>query len=300
MSVDFLRTPEDRFANLPDWPWAPHYMDDLQGYAPLRLHYLDEGPKDAAHTFLCLHGEPSWAYLYRRMIPTFLKSGARVVAPDLFGFGRSDKPVDDAIYTPEFHRRALIAFIGRLGLQNVTLVVQDWGGLIGLTLPLAFPSRFSRLIVMNTMFATGETLSPGFLAWRDYAAKNPDLPVGALIRRGTPHLTDAETAAYDAPFPDIRYKAGARRFPQLVPDQPDQPFAKLSREVRDWWRTQWRGQSFMAVGMADPVLGPPVMAEVRAHIAHCPEPLEIEGGGHFVQEWGDEIAAAALDAFAKS
>ncbi|MDX2235400.1 MAG: haloalkane dehalogenase [Hyphomonadaceae bacterium] len=298
--MTILRTPEERFAGLPGWPWTPHYIADLTGYDGLRLHYVDEGPRDAAYTFLCLHGEPSWAYLYRRMIPPFLASGARVVAPDLFGFGRSDKPADDAQYTTDFHRNALIAFVERLDLQRVTLVVQDWGGLLGLTLPLAFPERIARLLVMNTMFATGENITPGFMAWRAYAAANPDLPVGALIRRGTPHLTDAETAAYDAPFPDITYKAGVRRFPQLVPLAPDEPFAEIARAARTWWRTAWRGPTFMAVGMADPVLGPPVMATLRENIHGCPPPLEIAGGGHFVQEWGDVIADAALAHFARA
>lgn len=298
--MKILRTPEARFAALPDWPYAPQYVDDLPGYDGLRMHYIDEGPRDASQVFLCVHGEPSWAYLYRRMIPVFRASGGRVVAADFFGFGRSDKPEDDATYTVDFHRNALIALIGRLGLQRVTLVVQDWGGLIGLTLPLAYAARFERLIVMNTMFATGETLSPGFLAWRDYAAKNPDMPVGGLIRRGTPHLTDAEVAAYDAPFPDVTYKAGVRRFPQLVPSAPDAPFAQLSRTARDWWAKDWRGKSFMAVGMADPVLGPPVMAALRQSIRGCPPPMEIEGGGHFVQEWGGPIADAALAHFAKA
>lgn len=298
MTIDALRTPNDRFADLPGWPYAPHYIDNLPGYEGLRWHYIDEGPRKAEHTFLCLHGEPSWAYLYRRMIPPFLASGARVVAPDFFGFGRSDKPRDEAAYTTQFHRDALIAFVGRLGLQNVTLVLQDWGGLIGLTLPLAMPARIERLLVMNTAFGVGVEPSPGFIAWRDYAAKNPDMPVGALIARGTPHLTPAEIAAYDAPFPDASYKAGVRRFPQLVPTSPDDPFAVLSRQARDWWSTMWRGQSFMAVGMADPVLGPAVMADLRTHIRGCPPPLEIAGGGHFVQEWGEEIAAAALKHFA--
>lgn len=298
MTIDALRTPNGRFADLPGWPYAPHYIDNLPGYEGLRWHYIDEGPRKAEHTFLCLHGEPSWAYLYRRMIPPFLASGARVVAPDFFGFGRSDKPRDDAAYTAQFHRDALIAFVGRLGLQNVTLVLQDWGGLIGLTLPLAMPARIERLLVMNTAFGVGVEPSPGFIAWRDYAAKNPDMPVGALIARGTPHLTPAEIAAYDAPFPDASYKAGVRRFPQLVPTSPDDPFAVLSRQARDWWSTMWRGQSFMAVGMADPVLGPAVMADLRTHIRGCPPPLEIAGGGHFVQEWGEEIAAAALKHFA--
>ncbi len=300
MSVAALRTPEERFASLPDWPYAPQYQEDLPGYDALRMHFIDEGPRNAAQTFLCLHGEPSWAYLYRRMIPVFLASGARVVAPDLFGFGRSDKPVDDAAYTTDFHRGALLALIGRLGLKNVTLVVQDWGGLLGLTLPLAFPARFDRLIVMNTAFGVGVAPSPGFLAWRDYAAKNPDMPVGSLIKRGTPHLTEAEVAAYDAPFPDQTYKAGVRRFPQLVPLDASDPFAVLSRQARDWWSKDWRGQSFMAVGMADPVLGPAVMAELAKSISGCPPPMEIEGGGHFVQEWGEPIARAALAQFDKA
>lgn len=295
--MTILRTPEDRFAVLPGYPWAPRYVDDLPGYAGMRMHYIDEGAQTAEHTFLCLHGEPSWSYLYRRMIPAFLARGARVVAPDFFGFGRSDKPADDGVYTIDFHRKALIALVGKLGLQRVTLVVQDWGGLIGLTLPLAFPARIERLIVMNTMFATGEALTPGFIAWRDYAGKNPDMKPGVLIHRGAAHLTQAEADAYDAPFPDITYKAGVRRFPQLVPTSPDDPFAAVSREARDWWTNSWRGKSFMAVGMADPVLGGPVMAGVRAAIRGCPPPLEIPDGGHFVQEWGEQIADAALAHF---
>lgn len=297
MTLAALRTPEDRFTALPDWPYAPQFVDDLAGYKGLRAHYIDEGPRTARHTFLCLHGEPSWAYLYRRMIPAFLASGARVVAPDLLGFGRSDKPVDDAVYTPAFHRTFLLRFIERLDLTRVTLVVQDWGGLLGLTLPLDVGPRIERLIVMNTTFATGADPSPGFAAWRAFAARSPDMDVGVLIARGTPHLTPAEIAAYNAPFPDIRYKAGVRRFPQLVPTAPEQDFAVLSRAARDWWRTQWGGPTFAAIGMADPVLGPDVMADVLAHIPGAPAPLAIEGGGHFVQEWGERIAAGALAHF---
>ncbi|MBU6372542.1 MAG: alpha/beta fold hydrolase [Alphaproteobacteria bacterium] len=300
MSLAALRTPDHRFADLPDWPYAPRYVDNLPGYVGLRAHYIDEGPRDARHTFLCLHGEPSWAYLYRRMIPAFLAAGGRVVAPDLLGFGRSDKPVDDAVYTTTFHRDFLLAFIERLELQSITLVIQDWGGLLGLTLPLALGPRIARVIVMNTTFAVGADPSPGFAAWRAFAARSPDMDVGLLIARGTPHLTPAEIAAYNAPFPDIRYKAGVRRFPQLVPTAPEQPFAELSRAARDWWRTQWRGPTFAAIGMADPVLGPDVMAEVLAHIPGAPAPLEIEGGGHFVQEWGERIATAALAHFGEA
>lgn len=299
MNIPALRTPDARFADLPDWPYAPSYVEDLPGFEGLRAHYIDEGPKDAAHAFLCLHGEPSWAYLYRRMIPHFLETGARVIAPDFFGFGRSDKPIEDAHYTTDFHRDFLLALIARLDLQRITLVIQDWGGLLGLTLPLACPQRFARLLIMNTAFGTGAAPSKGFIAWRDYAAKTPDLPVGSLIARGTPHLTPAEIAAYDAPFPDARHKAGVRRFPQLVPTDPAQPFALLSRQAQAFWRAQWRGQSFMAVGAADPVLGLDVMEAVRGHIHGCPEPLLIPDGGHFVQEWGGEIAKAALAAFSR-
>ena len=297
--MDIIRTDEARFHDLPDWPYRARYLDDLVGYQGLRLHYIDEGPKEATHTYLCLHGEPSRAYLYRKMIPFMLASGARVVAPDFFGFGRSDKPVDDGIYTWDFHRQTLVRFIERLNLSSLTLVVQDWGGLLGLTLPVSCPERITRLLIMNTTFAIGATPSPGFLAWRDYVAKSPDLKVGALMKRSTPHLSEAEIAAYDAPFPDQKAKAGVRRFPQLVPIEPTMTGAEISRAARDWWREKFEGPSFMAIGMADPVLGPNVMQAVRHHIRGCPPPLEILEGGHFVQEWGELIMPAALHAWSK-
>ena len=296
-TIPALRTPEDRFSDLPGYGFAPHYLEDLPGYPGLRLHFIDENPAARGPVFLCLHGEPSWSYVYRHMIPVFAATGARVVAPDLFGFGRSDKPVDDATYTFSFHRNALLAFIRGLDLRDITLLVQDWGGLIGLTLPMEMPDRFSRLIVMNTTLATGASPGPGFDAWKAYAAANPDLPVGALMKRSTPHLSTAEVAAYDAPFPDMRYKAGVRRFPQMVMVSPDMEGADVSRVAARWWQEEWRGQSFMAVGMKDPVLGPPVMARLRGVIRGCPAPMEIAEGGHFVQEWGTEIARAALEAF---
>ncbi|HKU93825.1 MAG TPA: haloalkane dehalogenase, partial [Vineibacter sp.] len=289
-----LRTPDDRYATLPGFTFAPHYIDDLgDPFTGLRLHYLDEGPRDARITFLCLHGQPTWSYLYRRMIPVFTAAGHRVVAPDFFGFGRSDKPADEAVYTFTFHRTALLRFIERLDLRNVCLVCQDWGGLLGLTLPMDLPDRFTRLLVMNTMLATGDApLGDAFLAWRAFSNRSPDMAIGALLKRACPHLSESEAAAYDAPYPDARYKAGVRRFPNLVCDHPDADGAALSRRARDWWRTQWSGQSLMAVGMKDPVLGPAVMADLRAHIRGCPPPLEIADGGHFVQEWGAPIAQA--------
>ena len=297
--MPILRTPEARFENLPGFPYAPHYLDALPGYPGMRMHYVDEGPRQAGHVFLCLHGEPSWAYLYRKMIPVFVAAGGRAVAPDFFGFGRSDKPAEDAAYTFDFHRRSLIAFIEALDLQRITLVCQDWGGLIGLTLPMDMPGRFLRLVVMNTFLPTGEEpLGKGFLAWRAFANAHPDMEVGRLIQRGTPHLSAAEVAAYDAPYPDASFKAGVRRFPNLVPDRPDAPGAALSRSARAWWTKEWRGKSFMAIGAADPVLGEPAMLQLKTIIRGCPAPMVLKEAGHFVQEWGERIANAALASFA--
>lgn len=295
-----LRTPDERFIDLPGYSFAPNYVDDLAGYEGMRLHYLDvrpTAPAAAPQTFLCLHGEPSWAYLYRKMIPHFVAAGHRAVAPDLFGFGRSDKPVEDAVYTFEFHRNTLLRFIERLELSNVTLVVQDWGGILGLTLPMEMPERFARLLVMNTALAVGKSPSAGFNAWKAYVQANPDLNIAGLMRRSSPILTPAEAEAYAAPFPDVHYKAGVRRFPELVMVEPEMDGVETSRRAASWWSDQWRGQTFMAVGMQDPVLGAPVMAELRQTIHGCPAPMEIAEGGHFVQEWGDQIARAALQAF---
>jgi haloalkane dehalogenase len=293
--MNILRTPEARFVDLPGYRFAPHYVDDLPGYPGMRVHYLDEGPANAAKTFLCLHGQPTWSYLYRHMIPVFTAAGHRVVAPDFPGFGKSDKPADDAQYTFMFHREMLARLIERLDLNNTVLVCQDWGGLIGLTLPPDMPRRFSGLLVMNTSFGTGDKpLTQGFIDWRAWNNKNPDMPIGKLMSRSMPHLSPAEIAAYEAPYPDATYKGGVRRFPNLVPDHPDAHGAALSRRARDWWSREWSGASFMAVGMKDPVLGPGVMAGVRGFIRNCPLPMEVAEGGHFVQEWGGPIAQAAL------
>ena len=283
-----MRTPDERFADLPGFPYAPRYLE----WHGLRAHYLEAGRGE--RTFLCLHGEPTWSYLYRRMIPALVED-ARVVAPDFIGFGRSDKPEDEALYTFDFHRRFLLDFIERQDLKRITLVVQDWGGLLGLTLPMEMPERFERLLVMNTMLAGGDApLSEGFLAWRAYVARTPDIDCGKLMSRTCPHLAAQEIAAYDAPFPDLESKAGVRRFPQLVPEQRDDPGAALSRKAKDWLATSWKGGSFMAIGVKDPVLGPPVMTELRKSIRGCPEPYLVRNGGHFLQEWGEEVAAAAL------
>lgn len=297
LSDGALRTSDDRFDRLPGYDFAPNYLEDLEGYDGLRMHYLDEGPKDADVTFLCLHGEPTWCYLYRKMIPVFAGAGARVIAPDLFGFGRSDKPAHDETYTFHFHRNALLAFVDALALKNVCLVCQDWGGLLGLTLPMERPEVFTRLLVMNTTLAVGETPSEGFDAWRAYNRANPDLDVAALMKRSTPILTDAEAAAYAAPYPDASYKGGVRRFPELVMTDPDMEGVDVSKQARDFWSNTWAGESFMAIGVQDPVLGRDVMQDLHGVIRGCPAPLELEEAGHFVQEWGGPVAVAALERF---
>jgi len=304
MTIKALRTPDHYFENLSGWDYAPQYIDDLPGYEGLRMHYVDEGAGDV--TFLCIHGEPSWSYLFRKMAPVFTQAGHRFIAVDMFGFGRSDKPVADETYTYHFHRDALLAFVKRMDLKNVCLVVQDWGGILGLTLPLEAPERYSRLIVMNTGLPAGENAGEGFAAWRAFCKANPDLNIGKLMLQTTPILSSAEVAAYDAPFPDQSYKGGVRRFPELVmmtsgKDIPLTPEAsegiQTSLEARKFWAKDWSGDSFMAIGMQDPVLGPSAMSHLRAMIKGCPEPMEIAEAGHFVQEWGGPVAKAALEKF---
>jgi haloalkane dehalogenase/tRNA(adenine34) deaminase len=293
--TNVLRTPDECFVDLPEYPFAPQYLGDAGG---MRMHYVDEGPRDAP-VALCLHGQPTWSYLYRKMIPGLLAANLRVVAPDFFGFGRSDKPEDEATYTFAFHRDSIAALIEALDLERITLVCQDWGGLIGLTIPMDMPDRFERLLVMNTGLGTGDVpLSEGFLAWRAFSNSRPDMDIAALMKRAVPSLSDAEAAAYAAPFPDARYKSGVRRFPNLVPDRPDAEGAALSRRARDFWSKQWTGKSFMAIGMRDPVLGPPAMRALRAIIRNCPPPLELADAGHFVQEAGAVTVEKAMASFA--
>jgi tRNA(adenine34) deaminase len=266
------------------------------------MHYLDEGldplHADQQITWLCLHGNPAWSYLYRKMIPEFLAAGHRVVAPDLIGFGKSDKPKRDDFHRFNWHRQTLLELVEHLDLHRVVLVVQDWGGLLGLTLPMEHPGRYAGLLVMNTALATGEApLSPGFLAWREMCAKNPEFDIARLFARGNPHLSPAECAAYMAPFPDRGHRAATRAFPALVPEFSDSDGAEVSRAAQSFWRSQWTGQTLMAIGAQDPVLGPAVMQALRENIRNCPEALVVERAGHFVQEHGQSIARSAVGYF---
>jgi pimeloyl-ACP methyl ester carboxylesterase len=299
-ALQAVRTPDERFSDLPGWGYAPHYLEGLPGYDGLRVHYVDAAPSGGAasgRTFLCLHGQPTWSYLYRRMIPLFTAAGHRVVAPDLLGFGRSDKPVDDAAYSYSFHRNMLMRVVEALQLERVTLVVQDWGGVLGLTLPMEFPARIDRLLVMNTGLGIGRSPGPGFDAWKQFVASRPDFDIAALMQRSCPHLTEAEAAAYGSPYPAREYRAGPRVFPALVPVSPEMDGVEVSRRAASFLREQWQGRTVMVIGMQDPVLGPPVMHALAKLIRNCPTPIELPEAGHFVQEWGEQVATLALAAF---
>ena len=296
-ALPHLRTPDHCFADLPGYPWTGHHVDDLPSLQGLRMHWLDEGPGDAPVTWLCLHGNPAWSYLYRKMTPIFLAAGHRVVAPDMPGFGKSDKPRDDAVHTFTWHRAALIELVERLNLRSVNLVVQDWGGLIGLTLPLHAPERYRALLVMNTVLATAEgSLPHGFLQWRAMCRTKPDFSIARLFARGNPQMTEAECAAYDAPFPTAEYRAATRAFPEMVPEHPAADGAEISRRAAGFWSGEWRGRSMMAIGERDPVFTPQIMEALRQRIRGCPPALCVPEAGHFVQEHGETIAREALRA----
>ena len=299
-----LRTPEERFADLPGFPFAPHYVDVPDGEGgELRVHYVDEGPPAAAPVLL-MHGEPTWSYLYRTMIPLLVAAGHRCVAPDLVGFGRSDKPTEQSDHTyarhVEWMRQALFE---QLDLRDITFFGQDWGGLIGLRLVAADPDRFARLVVANTGMPTGDGKpSEAFDNWQRFARETPTFPTGAIINGGT--LTDLApevVAAYDAPFPDASYQAGARVMPSLVPTRPDDP---ASDDQRAAWRVleEFDRPLLCAFSDGDPITGGGDRVFLRTVPGAQGQPhVTIEGGGHFLQEdRGPEVAQVIVDFIAGS
>jgi haloalkane dehalogenase len=285
---DVLRTPDECFSSLPGFAFEPHYLSELQGYEGLRMHYVDEGSRRSESVLVCCHGQPTWSYLFRRVITNFVAAGRRVIAPDLFGFGRSDKPADERVHTFEFHRGALKMFLETLDLRQVTLVVHDFGGYLGLTLPMEMPDRIVGLLIMNTFLGTGDVLlGRGFQDWRAWSNSRPDMNIGRLMGRACPHLTAGEAAAYDAPFPEARYKAGVRSLPNIVPDSVDAPGAAISRDARNWLSQSWHGESLMVIGMRDPVVRPSHMRLLGTWVNGLKNYVELPEAGHFVPEWGE-------------
>jgi haloalkane dehalogenase len=292
--MESLRTPDDRFAALPGFPFAPHYLTTRDG---LRVHYVDEGPRSAAPV-LMLHGEPSWAYLYRKMIPPIVAAGHRAIAPDLIGFGRSDKLVRREDYTYQRHVDWMRAVLETLDLRDVTLVCQDWGGLIGLRLVAEHPDRFARVVAANTFLPTGDRpAGPAFLAWQKYSQETPEFHVGGIVKGGCATDIGPEiVAAYDAPFPDDRYKAGARMFPLLVPTSPDDPASGPNRKA---WEVlgRWTKPFLTAFSDRDPITrgADRVLQETIPGAKGRPH-TTIAGGGHFLQEdKGEELARVVVE-----
>jgi haloalkane dehalogenase len=287
-----LRTPDERFRNLPGYPFTPHYLQ----LGELRMHYLDEGPRDGP-VVLMLHGEPTWSYLYRKMIPPVAAAGCRVLAPDLIGFGKSDKPADIADYSYQRHVDWITGFLRALDLRDITLFCQDWGSLIGLRVAAENAERFARIMVANGFLPTArQGVSRGFRLWRAFAHWSPWFPIGRIVNSGcVVKLSPAEIAAYDAPFPSAAYKAGTRAFPRLVPTTEDDPAVPANRAA--WERLgQWRKPFLCVFGKNDPVLG----HADRHLIAHVPgaqgQPHDRIWGGHFVQEdRGDELAKRLIE-----
>lgn len=295
-----LRTPDDRFDGLPDFPFQPNYLTVADGEGgELRVHYLDEGPADAAPVLL-MHGEPSWSFLYRTMIPVLVAAGHRCVVPDLVGFGRSDKPTEQRDYTYARHVAWMSeAVFDRLDLRNITFFGQDWGGLVGLRLVAAQPDRFDRLVVGNTGLPTGDA-SPNeaFLNWQRFSRESPVFPIGGIVNGGcTTDLTPEVMAAYDAPFPDDTYKAGARIFPSLVPTGSDDP-ARADQLAA--WEVLGRFEKpvLCAFSDRDPVTAGGARAFLRGVPGTQGQPhVTIEGGGHFLQEDRGPELAAVIAAF---
>jgi haloalkane dehalogenase len=283
---EVIRTPESRFDNLPGYDFAPNYTD-IDG---LRMHYVDEGPRDG-RPVVCFHGEPTWAYLYRKMVGPFVDGGHRVVVPDYAGFGRSDKPTDRRWYTYDRHSQLVAEVLGGLDLRDAIVVVQDWGGPIGLRWAVENADRVAGLAIFNTGLFTGR-VSKGFLAWRDFAEKNPDLPVGFVIQGATvTNLPDDVVAAYEAPFPNAESKAGVAEFPLLVPTTEDSVGADVMRAVSDEL-SRWKKPTLIAFSDSDPVFPYPKAGQAFCDlIPTATEQVKIAGASHFLQEDRGELLA---------
>ena len=301
--MEIVRTPDEHFESLPDYPFKPNYLTvpGPEG-TQLRIHYVDDGPGDAEPVLL-MHGEPSWSYLYRKMIPVILNAGCRAIAPDLVGFGRSDKPVERDDYTYQRHVDWMQVWLDQMKLDQITLVCQDWGGLIGLRLLAANSDRFARVVVANTGLPTGDhPISDAFLNWRKFSIETPDFDAGAIVAMGCQKpMADEIMAAYNAPFPDDSYKAGARIFPSLVPIAPDDPASQANREA---WKvlSTFKKPFLTAFSDGDPITrGGEAVFQQQVPGAKSQPHTTIQGGGHFLQEdCGEELAEVVVNFIRKS
>ena len=304
---DALRTPEARFAGLPAYSWAPHYVSSLPALAGLRLHWLDEGPQeDAPLTWLCLHGSPGWSYLYRHFVPVFTAAGHRVVAPDLVGFGKSDKPKKEDFHHLAWHRQVLQELVERLDLHRVVLVVQGDAAALGLALPACLPGRFTGLLALNCVLHQEEdrqvnrqekgTPAQGWLDWQAFCARQPLFSVGRLLARACPQLGAAERAAYDAPFPDRGHRAALRAFAARGPTA-HSGSGEEGSALHQFWQEQWSGRSLLVAGGRDPVGGLPAMTALQRLVRGSPAPWVLPEAGHFLPEQGAQLAQQAVKYF---
>ena len=292
-----LRTPDERFAELPDFPFEPRYLEiQDESLGSLRIHYVDEGPREGP-VVLCLHGEPTWCFLYRKMIPVFAEAGFRVVAPDLIGFGRSDKPANQRDYSYARHVDWMLRFVRALDLRGITLLGQDWGGLIGLRLVTDDPDRFRAFSLSNTGLPTGDQkMSDAFLRWRRFSQDDPEFDIGFIVNLfGHGSLSEAEIEAYRAPFPTPEFKAGARQFPLLVPARPDDPASDDNR--RAWLTlTQWDKPVLLCFSDGDPVTAGADQPFLKLVPGARGQPHQTLHGRHFIQEEdGPRWAQAVVD-----
>ncbi len=298
---DALRTPERAFGDLPGYPWAPRYLSDLPTLAGLRLHYLDEGPQDAPRTWLCLHGLPTWSYLWRQMLPVFLAAGDRVVAPDLIGFGRSDKPKKEAAHGLAWHRQVLAELAGRLDLRRTVLVGHDAGATLALALAPALPGRIAGLLAIDAWLpeAGGDEASSAHRPqardeWRRRCATQPRMALGSLLAEQAPGMPAADAAAYDAPFPDAGYRAAVRAWAGAAVDA-----ESLLREAGDFWRSGWQGTSLLVAGTRQSAADPSAaMQRLGARLRGAPPVWPLPGCGPFVpEEQGRAVAERAVEYF---
>ena len=295
--MEILRTPDDRFENLLDYPFKPHYLtiNDRSEDVAIRIHCVDEGDPEA-QPVLMLHGEPSWSFLYRKMVTPFVEAGYRVVAPDLPGFGKSDKPGKRTDYSYARHVAWMQDWLRAMDLQNIILICQDWGGLIGMRLVADEPHRFARVVTSNTMLPTGDhPAGNAFLQWQKFSQETPVFPTGQIVNKGAvTDLSEAEIAAYDAPFPDESYKEGARQFPLLVPTRPDDPESQANRDA---WNVlmEYKKPWLCAFGDSDPITGAaaPVIQKLIPGCQGQPH-TTLRGGGHFIQEDCGEVLSQVV------